>query len=149
MSITELDSLIRQRQSVLSWLANAGLTSSQSRSPYSLRVDVNGVQAMYCGQSYAGANNYHDAPSELNAALTQSIERHRSLLVDDAAKSLLASIETRILALHKQAQDVFASIECKGIEIAPGEYSGCNANLTGATDCPTCGRTKENKHGQV
>lgn len=28
---------------------------------------------------------------------------------------------------------------CEGIEIEPGTFSGCDAHLTGATDCPTCG----------
>ncbi len=29
---------------------------------------------------------------------------------------------------------------CRGIEIEPGVFSGCDAYLTGATDCPQCGK---------
>ncbi len=28
---------------------------------------------------------------------------------------------------------------CKGIEIEPGKFSGCDAGQTGAWDCPACG----------
>lgn len=38
-------------------------------------------------------------------------------------------------------QDLIEPELCPGIEIAPGEFSGCDAHLTGATDCPKCGPT--------
>lgn len=32
-----------------------------------------------------------------------------------------------------------AAGRCRGVEIAPSAWSGCNAAETGARDCPTCG----------
>ena len=139
MSLVELDKLIRERQSILSWLKNAELKDSQSGRRYSLRLDVNGVQAMYCGQAYAGAKNYHDAPDQLNAAIKEAIERHKDTLVKDASTARLAQLDAAIRSLKKQAEEVFASVECKGIEIEPGVFSGCDAAKTGASDCPSCG----------
>lgn len=139
MSLVELDKLIRERQELICWLSLAKNRDSQSGSPWVLRVDVNGVQAMYCGQYYAGAKNYHDAPSGFNSELKDAIDRNRKLLVDDAAKTYLAKLEMRINALRQAAEAVFAATACKGIEIEPGVYSGCNAAQTGANDCPRCG----------
>ena len=143
MSFVELDNLIRQRQNLISWLSNAKNTDSQSGQPYHLRVDINGVKAMYCGQAYAGANNYHDAPGELNAAFIKSVEKHRAMLLNDAATALLASINTRIMALKALAEEAIVAAECRGIEIEPGVFSGCDAHKTGANDCPSCGTARE------
>jgi len=30
-------------------------------------------------------------------------------------------------------------VNCPGIEVAPGRFSGCTAAQTGAKDCPACG----------
>jgi hypothetical protein len=139
MSLTELDQLVRDRSSVLAWLKNASKVDSQSCTNYSLRLDVNSVLAMYCGQAYAGAKNYHDAPGELNKEIAAEIQRNRHTLVTAAAKSLVARYEERIRALKAEAEKVFAECECKGIEIEPGVYSGCDAAKTGATDCPERG----------
>lgn len=98
-----------------------------------------GVQAMYCGQHYAGSANYHDAPSEFNDAVKQAIDRHKKTLVEDAYTTLLASLDQQVQQFRKDAEEVFKATECKGIEIEPGKFSGCDAVVTGAKDCPTCG----------
>lgn len=143
MSLVELDNLIREHQSIISWLSNARMIDSQSRMPYALRVDINGIQAMYCGQSYAGAKNYHDAPSAINTALVASFNKHRVMLLNDAANTLLVSLNARIASLKASAEAVLSAAECKGIEIEPGVFSGCDAATTGATDCPTCGPAQQ------
>lgn len=30
-------------------------------------------------------------------------------------------------------------VNCRGIPLQDGDYSGCNAHETGASDCPMCG----------
>lgn len=137
MSFVELDNLIRQRASILSWQKNASLRDSQSGTPYHLRVDIGGVQAMYCGQAYTGASNYHDAPKELNTAIIAEIDRRRHEIVKVAAETLVASIDQKIQSLRSVAERVLKDT-CQGIEIEPGVFSGCDAAETGGTDCPAC-----------
>ena len=78
-------------------------------------------------------------PTGLNAAIKEAIERHKDTLVKDASTARLAQLDAAIRSLKKQAEEVFASVECKGIEIEPGVFSGCDAAKTGASDCPSCG----------
>jgi ATP-dependent Zn protease len=97
------------------------------------------VLAAVHGLHYASGNNYHDAPGELNEAVKQAIDRHKKTLLDDAYATLLASLDKQINALYVAAEKVFAASRCNGVEIEPGMHSGCDAAMTGANDCPTCG----------
>jgi len=58
-----------------SWLSNASNIDSQSHNPYALRIDVSVGVFSYCGQSYPGASNYHDAPNALKMVLVRELKK--------------------------------------------------------------------------
>ena len=45
----------------------------------------------------------------------------------------------KVARLREALQTAIFANGCPGIEIGDGNYSGCNAQATGATDCPVCG----------
>ena len=55
------------------------------------------------------------------------------------AEAKLTAAESRVAALSTAMRNWLAAGRCPGIELANGHYSGCNAEYTGAHDCPTCG----------
>lgn len=69
---SELDAYFDARAAVRraeDWLSNAEKRDSQSGTPYSLAY-LEVTRATFCGQAYAGAANYHDAPSKFLKALS-------------------------------------------------------------------------------
>lgn len=78
------------------WLANKDKIDSQARTPY----DLNKVacSAEYCGQSYAGASNYHKSPDAFNTALAAVIRQEFSRLSDLAIARLEATEREALIA---------------------------------------------------
>ncbi|MCJ0972713.1 hypothetical protein MST27_04945 [Pseudomonas sp. PS1] len=82
------------RKEAENWMANARKIDSQSNTPYSLT----GLKfsAEYCGQAYAGANNYHKSPEAFNQAMQEVIADNFNAL---SAKALNRMMERERLAL--------------------------------------------------
>lgn len=80
------------------WLGNKLSIDSQDRKPYTLR----GIKftAQYCGQSYAGATNYHDSPEAFNAAMAEVIRRNFDSLAEKAF-DILSNKESEALIACK------------------------------------------------
>lgn len=76
------------------WLANTDKIDSQDHKPYQLTRVV--VLAEYCGQSHAGAPNYHKSPDVLNEALAAVI-KSRFTEITEAAMQLLRDKERSAL----------------------------------------------------
>ena len=79
------------------WVANKDKIDSQDHSHYSLSNIV--FSADYCGQSHAGANNYHHSPKVFNEYMAKIIKKRFlelsseaiSLMEEDVKKALLES----------------------------------------------------------
>ncbi len=93
------------RREAESWMANSRKIDSQCSKPYSLT----GLKfsAEYCGQAYAGANNYHKSPSDFNQAMQEVIAENFSAL---SAKALSKMMERERLALIA-CEDEVASVQ--------------------------------------
>lgn len=97
MDISELDRLIRMRDSIIGWRSNAQATDSQSRRPYVLRLDIQIGMLAYCGQTHPGSNNYWDAPKDVLAeAVKAEIEARRVEIVTAAVNRRLAELNGKI-----------------------------------------------------
>ncbi len=76
------------------WMSNKDKIDSQDRKPYGLCNLA--FSAEYCGQSSAGANNYHKSPSSFNSAMTLVI-RERFAELSEAAMSKIKAAENKTL----------------------------------------------------
>ncbi|KFE50112.1 hypothetical protein [Pseudomonas syringae] len=94
------------------WLENKEKVDSQNNKPYTLNSVK--VSAQYCGQSYAGATNYHDSPEAFNAAMAEVIRRDFESLAEKAL-AILSKKESEALIACK---DDLAAVQA---EIAEAE----------------------------
>lgn len=69
------------------WLSNSDKCDSQSGKRYSLAY-LEVTRATFCGQAYAGAKNYHDAPKEFLTALSVAAANMREQLFAAALRIL-------------------------------------------------------------
>lgn len=77
-------------QSAINWAKNKDKIDSQDNKPYSLVVrQPHREMLQYCGQSYAGANNYHAMPESLLPYLEKALKQQGKELIA-AAVSLMA-----------------------------------------------------------
>ena len=78
------------------WLANKDKIDSQTRTRY----DLNKVacSAEYCGQSYAGASNYHKSPDAFNTAIAAVIRQEFARLSELAIARLEATEREALIA---------------------------------------------------
>jgi len=91
------------------WLGNKQKTDSQSGQKY-LFANVK-FAAQYCGQSYAGATNYHDSPEAFNAAMAEVIREDFEALSARALAKLIKKELTAMIACKDDLAAVQAEIE--------------------------------------
>lgn len=85
------------------WANNKYKTDSQDGKFYQLKVNQPSHEFFkYCGQAYAGANNYHSAPRELMPYLQRAIKNNGSKLIDEAIR--LMSIDNDALAIESESE---------------------------------------------
>tara|TARA_R110001592_G_scaffold111372_6_gene308491 strand:+ start:12968 stop:13327 length:360 start_codon:yes stop_codon:yes gene_type:complete len=77
-----------------SWVNNKDKIDSQDHKPYDLAHIK--FSADYCGQSYAGASNYHKSPEPFNSAMAEVIKA-RFAELSGAALKLLERDEKKAL----------------------------------------------------
>jgi len=58
-----------------SWYALGSTFAAYDCQNHKLRVDINVGLATFCGQQYAGASNYHDAPKWFNELVVSELEK--------------------------------------------------------------------------
>ncbi len=97
------------------WVANKNKIDSQDRKPYGL-CNLS-FSAEYCGQSYAGATNYHKSPASFNSAMTLVIQERFAELSEAALNKIkanegkaLIACEADLAALQSEIVDAKASI---------------------------------------
>ena len=101
-------------QSAISWAGNKSKIDSQDNSHYSLVVrQPHREMLQYCGQAYAGANNYHAMPEALLPYLEKALKQQGKELIE-LAISLMADDVNR-LAVDSEAE---VNIMVKQIEVA-------------------------------
>lgn len=92
--LTEFDSLVKQRQQLKSWWSLGSTIAQYDRKCHSLRVDVmKPTMVAYCGQAYAGAKNYHDAPDFFFEAINKEIQSRIKEITKDAYEKEIARLD--------------------------------------------------------
>ena len=92
------------------WQANKSKVDSQDGSLYVPSITV-GIQTIqYCGQAYAGANNYHACDESLVPYLRDAVKKHHSELV--ATAITLMQKDADELALKAKDEVKQLAIEC-------------------------------------
>lgn len=97
----------RELAAAHSWLSNKTKIDSQDNKPY--RLSGLKVHGTYCGQSYAGANNYHESPAAFDDALAAVIRKnfdsffHEAIgLMDKKLREALLECENDVAALSDE-----------------------------------------------
>lgn len=98
MSLEQAIAAERQLQQLRSWRSLRELTDSQSHNPYTLRGDINLSLLCYCGQAFAGATNYHDAPEFLRDAVRKKLEG----FVPNAVELAIAELDARLVTTIRE-----------------------------------------------
>jgi len=95
--LQEFDLLVRQRKALKEWW-NLGVNVATYRNRYhTLRVDVQKPEMVaFCGQQYAGAQNYHDAPPFFVEAIRQEIAEQSPRIVEQTYEKELARLDAEI-----------------------------------------------------
>lgn len=105
--LIEFDELVRKRKELNEWWALGETVAKYDGGVHELRVDVQKPSKVsYCGQQYAGAQNYHDAPAFFLDALRQEMQsdakRLTRLAYDKEIAKLNAEIEKHRAAVLEQ-----------------------------------------------
>lgn len=95
--LQEFDSLVRQRKKLKEWWELGKTIASYNKKFYCLHVDLQRPALItYCGQEYAGAQNYHDAPSFFYDAVQQEIAEQSHRILGQAYQKELDRLNTAI-----------------------------------------------------
>jgi len=97
--------------SAKSWMSNKDKIDSQDRGPYSLKVYLGKDSIQYCGQSSAGANNYHSPDDSFVAALNAVIKGNYASLFSMALTKLEEEEKKMALAASDEVDAMLAEIK--------------------------------------
>lgn len=103
---TELSELVR-------WMKLGSTKPGYGNSPtHVLRCDI-GITGTfsYCGQAYAGANNYHDAPAWFKGAVVKALEAYVQKAVKEAYESEVARLREAVQSGLNEAKYLVDSTE--------------------------------------
>jgi hypothetical protein len=95
----------------VSWLSNSSKIDSQDRGYYSLLVRLNRDSIQYCGQSYAGANNYHDTPEAFRDAMQEVIKKNSANLFQQALDILKQKEKELAIEASGEVEEMIAEIK--------------------------------------
>lgn len=111
MSMEQFDRLVRQRSELFNWW-NLRHSDDFSQGKYSLRVDVTKPSMIaFCGQAYAGAKNYHDAPAWFGDIVRNAMSKTAVETTRAAVEAELASLTERIDGLKARILAEFERCE--------------------------------------
>lgn len=95
--LSEFDELVRKRQALKDWWALGETHAEYSRGFHSLRVDVCKPSLVtFCGQQYAGAKNYHDAPSFFAESVRKEMQAEAERITRQAYEKEIARLDSEI-----------------------------------------------------
>lgn len=101
--LTEFDELVRKRSQLKNWWALGNKVAKYDQKRHSLRVDVQPVgMVAFCGQEYAGARNYHEAPAFFRDAVKRELQAESKRLARQAYEKELAHLDSEI-SKHRDA----------------------------------------------
>lgn len=95
--LSEFDELVRKRKALKEWWALGSTIAEYDRKVHTLRVDVQKPSMVsYCGQQYAGAKNYHDAPSFFVDSIRREMQSEANRIAKQAYENEIARLDAEI-----------------------------------------------------
>ena len=112
--LSDFDRLVQQRSALKSWWKLKTTICGWGGGPHVLRLDsVTPTMVAFCGQAYAGAKNYHDAPEGFAGAVRKQIDAHSKAIVEATYASEIERLD-RLIEQHRAA--VLKELAAEGIE---------------------------------
>lgn len=100
---SEFDKLVKQRAALKAWWQLGETICGWGGKRHVLRVDVmKPSMVAYCGQAYAGAKNYHDAPEFFIEALRKELSAHANEIAKAAYEKEIARLDG-LIETHRAA----------------------------------------------
>ncbi|PHR55954.1 MAG: hypothetical protein COA43_14645 [Robiginitomaculum sp.] len=99
----------QQLSAAKSWVSNRLQLDSQDGKLYT-KVKLQSVKFEYCGQAYAGANNYHEAPKEFQKYIALAINEMRTEIEDLALKKLSADNDECAINAKSEVESMLLDI---------------------------------------
>ena len=93
----------------ISWIGNRDKVDSQDGRRY-VKVKIQKIKLEYCGQSYAGANNYHEAPAYFQSYLALAINEMREEIEDRALELLKKENDSRAVKAKSDVEAMMLEI---------------------------------------
>jgi len=95
--LEDFDKLVRQRSELMNWWKLGQTIAKYDGKYHTLRVDLqNPSLVAFCGQQYAGAKNYHDAPPFLFTAIRLECDKQINQIVKKAYENEVARLSAEI-----------------------------------------------------
>ena len=105
--LSEFDTLVKKRTELQRWWKLGSTIAQYDHSYHELRVDMcKPSMVSYCGQEYAGAKNYHDAPEWFRECILKELQ-------DRAKEVATAAYEKAIESLNEQIEKNRAAVEAE------------------------------------
>lgn len=96
MTLSRFDQLVQQRNALKAWASLGDTVAKYDGKRHVLRVDANLSMVAYCGQEYAGAQNYHKAPEFFVAALSAMLSNHAESTMRSAVAVEIERLDAEI-----------------------------------------------------
>jgi hypothetical protein len=96
-------------KSAKSWVSNRSKKDSQDGRRYA-KVQLQSLKLEYCGQAYAGANNYHESPESFNKYLAKAVGLLREKIEDEALKLLEAESNEKAILANDEVSEMMDEI---------------------------------------
>lgn len=112
--LNKFDELVKAKQELQAWWKLGETVAQYNNGLHELRVDFpRPTMVSFCGQQYAGAKNYHDAPSFFRNAIQRAAQKHARDLAKEAYDD---EIERLNAGIRKCREDVLNQLEQSGAE---------------------------------
>ena len=106
--LKQFDELVKQRDQLKRWWAMKNEIARYDKTTHTLRVDVvKPSMVAFCGQQYAGAKNYHDAPTFFVEAIRKQFSEHSRELTAKAYEAEMSRLDELI---ESQRESVLAEL---------------------------------------
>lgn len=103
--LSRFDELVAMRQKLTSWWSLRSTVAQYNRKIHSLRVDVTApTMIAFCGQQYAGAKNYHDAPDFFFEDVRKELQSNTEAITEAAYARKLASLDDEISSMRSAVE---------------------------------------------
>jgi hypothetical protein len=107
--LEDFDKLVRQRSELMDWWKLGQTIAKYDGKYHVLRVDLqNPSLVAFCGQQYAGAKNYHDAPKSFFTAIRLECDKQINQIVKKAYENEIAILNA---AIEKMKTEVLEQLE--------------------------------------